>query len=162
MTITSRFTKDDTLIARLVRSTRTVRAGWIGGLYDVVVTVGFATPWTAAFLLGLLAKLQSSASLPGDTLPAFGVSHLLFVTLFGVTVTMWGVARLLRPTALLIALDTIGRAVFASWFIWALLAGHSTVIVAFLVLEIIFLGGQGLGVRRALILDRQAEDLATA
>ncbi len=150
----------DSFGARLIRSTRPVRAGRTGALYDLIVTAGFATPWTAAFILGLLASVQNAAGLPGDPMPAFGVSPLLFVTLFGVVVTMWSVVRFLRPTAFLVAVDTVGRAVFATWFTWALLAGHSTVIVAFLALELAFLVGQALGVRRALQLDREAETAA--
>ena len=152
-----RTSRADTLGARLLRSTRPVRAGWAGGIYDIVATTGFATPWTAAFILGLLASVQDAAGLPGDPMPAFGTSHLLFVTLFGVVVTMWSVVRVLRPTALLTTIDTVGRAVFATWFIWALLEGHSTVIVAFLALELTWLVLQALGVRRALRLDREAE-----
>jgi len=143
-----------------MRSTRPVPAGRAGALYDLIVTAGFATPWTAAFILGLLASVQDAAGLPGDPMPAFGVSPLLFVTLFGVVVTMWSVVRLLRPTAFLVAVDTVGRAVFATWFTWALLAGHSTVIVTFLVLELAMLVVQGLGVRRALRLDGEADTSA--
>jgi hypothetical protein len=95
-------------------------------------------------------------------MPSFGVSHLLFVTLFGVVVTMWGVVRVLRPTALLTAVDTVGRAVFSLWFLWALVEGHSTVIVAFLALELTWLVVQALGVRRALRLDREEEASARA
>jgi hypothetical protein len=140
-----------------MRSTRPIGAGRVGGLYDILVTAVFATPWTAAFMLGLLAAAQEMAGLPGEPMPAFGTSHLLFVTLFGVVVTMWSVVRVLRPTAFLITVDTVGRAVFATWFVWALLAGHSTVIVAFLVLELTMLVLQALGVRRALRLDAEAE-----
>ena len=143
--------------ARIMRSTRPIRAGRIGAWYDIIITAGFATPWTAALIIGLLGTIKDAAGLPGEPMPVFDVSHLLFVTLFGVVVTMWGVVRVLRPTALLITADTVGRAVFAAYFIWALLAGHSTVIAAFLVLELAFLVAQGLGVRRALRLDRDAE-----
>lgn len=149
--------RSDSLGARLMRSTRPIRVGRIGGLYDLVATAAFATPWTAAFVLGLLTTVQQAAGLPGDPMPDFDVSHLLFVTLFGVVVTMWSVVRVLRPTALLIAADTVGRAVFSTFFIWALLAGHSTVIVAFLALELAFLVIQALGVRKALLLDKRAE-----
>ncbi len=146
--------------ARIMRSTRPVRAGWAGGLYDIVVTGGFATPFTAAFILGLLASIHEAIGLPGEPMPAFDTSHLLFVTLFGVVVTMWGVVRVLRPIALFITIDTVGRAVFATWFIWALLAGHSPVVVAFLALELLLLVVQGLGVREALRLDKEAEAAA--
>ncbi len=149
--------RSDWFLARLMRSTRPVRAGWAGGLYDVLITGGFATPWTAAFILGLLATAQETAGLPGDPMPSFDVSHVLFVTLFGVVVTMWGVVRMLRPTALLTAVDTAGRGVFSLYFIWALLQGHSTVIVAFLALELTWLVVQAVGVRRALRLDREEE-----
>ena len=149
--------RSQSLGARLLRSTRPVRAGWAGGLYDVLITGGFATPWTAAFILGLLATAQETAGLPGDPMPSFDVSHLLFVTLFGVVVTMWGVVRVLRPTALLTAVDTVGRAVFSLYFLWALLQGHSTVIVAFLALELIWLVIQAMGIRKALRLDREED-----
>jgi hypothetical protein len=140
-----------------MRSTRPVRAGRLGAAYDLAVTAVFATPWTAAFTLGLLGTVQDATDLPGDPMPAFGLSHLLFVTLFGVVVTMWALVRLFRPTAFLVAVDTVGRAVFATWFTWALLAGHSTVVVGFLALELTLLVVQALGVRHALRLDRVAE-----
>ena len=142
--------------ARILSSTRTVRAGRAGGVYDIVVTAGFATPWTAALILSLLAQVHETLGLPGDPMPTFDTSHLLFVALFGVVVTMWGVVRLIRPTAFLVTVDTVGRAVFASWFTWALLAAHSTVVVAFLALELTFLVAQALGVRSALRLDDAA------
>jgi len=91
--------------------------------------------------------------LPGSPMPHFEASHVLFVTLFGVVVTMWGVVRAIWPVPLLIAADTVGRGAFALAFVWAIAAGHSTVIVAFLVLELAFLIAQGLGVRKALVAD---------
>lgn len=135
---------------RLMMSDARVRAGWIGAVYDIAVTAVFATPWTAAFVLGVLADVHDAAGLPGEDMPVFDTSHLLFVTLFGVVVTMWGVVRVLRPTPFLISVDTVGRAAFAVWFIWALLEGHSAVIVVFLVLELGFLVAQARGVRDAL------------
>jgi len=147
----------DSLGARLMRSTRPIRAGRVGGLYDLIVTGAFATPWTAALILGILNSVQNAARLPGDPMPVFETSHLLFVSLFGVIVSLWSLVRILRPTAFLVAVDTVGRAAFATWFVWALLAGHSTVIVAFLALEISFLVYQLNGVRGALRLDKQAE-----
>ena len=137
-----------------MRSATPVPAGRVGAIYDIVVTAGFATPWTAALLLGALANVHDWLGLPGTAMPDFDTSHLLFVTLFGVVVTMWGVVRALWPVPFLIAADTVGRAAFALAFVWALVAGHSTVIVAFLVLEVAFLVAQGLGVRKALLADR--------
>jgi len=97
---------------------------------------------------------------PGAPLPTFDTSHVLFVTLFGIVVTMWGVVRILRPVPLLIAVDTVGRAAFSLAFVWALAAGHSPVVVAFLILEMAFFVAQGLGLRAALRADRESRLLA--
>jgi hypothetical protein len=144
-----------------MRSNRRVHAGWAGAVYDVAVTAGFATPWTAAFILGLFADIHSGLGLGGADVPTFETEHMLYVTLFGVVVTMWGVVRVLRPIPFLITVDTVGRAAFALWFTWALLAGHSTIVVAFLVLELVWLFLQGRGVARALEADSAEAALAT-
>ncbi len=139
-----------------MRSRTPVPAGRVGAIYDIVVTAAFATPWTAALVLGLLGDIHDGLRLPGADMPDFDTSHLLFVTLFGIVVTMWGVVRVIWPVPLLIATDTVGRAVFAMTFIWALSAGHSPVLVPLLVLELVFLVAQGLGVRKALRADRRS------
>lgn len=139
-----------------MRSQEVVPAGRVGAIYDLIVTVGFATPWTAALVLGLMGQVHDGLGLSGSAMPEFATSHLLFVTLFGVVVTMWSVVRIISPTPLLIAADTAGRATFALAFIWALVEGHSSVIVAFLVLELGFLVAQTMGVRKALAADKAA------
>ena len=139
-----------------MRSLTLVPAGRVGAIYDLAVTAAFATPWTAALVLGVLGHVHGSLGLPGADMPNFETAHVLFVTLFGIVVTMWGVVRVIWPVPLLIAADTAGRAAFALTFVWALTAGHSTVIVGFLVLEVIFLIAQGLGVRKALQADRES------
>ena len=140
----------------MLKSQRFVRAGRIGALYDLAVTAPFATPWTAALMLTVLGKLHDSLGLPGEAMPEFETSHMLYVTLFGIIVTLWSVVRIVRPIPLLIAADTIGRAAFSMTFIWTLTQGHSAIVVPFLVLEVAFLVYQGLGVRAALRADRKA------
>ena len=140
----------------MLKSQRYVRAGRIGALYDLAVTAPFATPWTAALVLTVLGKLHDSLGLPGEAMPEFETSHMLYVTLFGIIVTLWSVVRIVRPVPLLIAADTIGRAAFSMTFIWTLTQGHSAVVVPFLVLEAAFLVYQALGVRAALRADRNA------
>lgn len=140
----------------MLQSERFVRAGRIGALYDLAVTAPFATPWTAALVLTVLGKLHDSLGLPGEAMPVFETSHLLYVTLFGIIVTLWSVVRVLRPLPWLIAADTIGRAAFSLTFIWTLTQGHSAVLVPFLVLEVSFLIYQVMGVRAALRADRKA------
>lgn len=138
----------------LAGSQRRVPAGRVGAIFDVAITVGFATPWTAELVLRLLGNIHEWLGLGGSDVPEFDTPHLLYVTLFGVVVTMWGVVRVLRPVPLLIATDTVGRAAFALTFIWALVEGHSTLVVFFLITEISFLVAQWLGVRKALAADR--------
>jgi hypothetical protein len=133
-----------------MKSQRYVRAGRIGAIYDLAVTAAFATPWTAALVLSVLAKVHDSLGLPGDAIPEFDSSHMLYVALFGIVVTMWAVVRVIRPIPLLITADTVGRAAFALTFVWSLSQGDSAVVVPFLVLELAFLVYQGLGVRAAL------------
>src|SRR5690349_20172309 len=131
----------------MLKSQRYVRAGRIGALYDLAVTAPFATPWTAALVLTVLGKLHDSLGLPGEAMPEFETSHMLYVTLFGIIVTLWSVVRIVRPVPLLIVADTIGRAAFSMTFIWTLTQGHSAVVVPFLVLEVAFLVCQAMGVR---------------
>jgi hypothetical protein len=137
-----------------MRSLTLVPAGRAGAIYDLIVTAAFATPWTAALVLSVLAQIHNTLRLPGVPMPTFETPHLLFVTLFGIVVTMWGVVRVIWPVPLLITADTAGRAAFALAFVWALAAGHSAVIVGFLILEVIFLIAQAVGVRKALKADR--------
>ncbi len=138
-----------------MRSFRPVRVGRAGAIYDLMTTVGFATPWTATLVLGILADVHDELGLAGDPMPTFETSHLLFVTLFGVIVTLWSVVRILWPVPLLIAADTVGRAAFSAFFISSLLNGHSAVVVTFLIPEVSWLIAQGLGVRKALRDDRE-------
>ena len=149
-----------------MKSQTLVPAGRVGAIYDIVVTAGFATPWTASLILGLSAHIHNAFGLPGAPMPEFESFHLFYVALFGIVVTMWSMVRIIWPVPLLIAADTLGRAAFSSMFIWALVGGHSAVVVPFLVLEVTFLVFQGLGVRKALRADEAsrsiARELATA
>ena len=138
-----------------MKSEQYVRAGRIGAIYDLGVTAPFATPWTAALVLNVLGQLHNSLALPGDVIPAFGTSHLLYVTLFGIIVTLWAAVRLIRPIPLLIAADTVGRAAFSMTFLWALTQGQSTIVMPFLVLEVAFLVYQAIGLRAALRTERR-------
>lgn len=127
---------------------RRPRWGRAGAIYDLVVTVGFATPWTAAAVLGLTRWAHDALGLPGAQLPGFGATALMFVAMFGTVVTMWAVARILRPEARLIAIDTVGRALFSLWMIWALLNGQSATIVVFLIGEVVWFALQLSGLTR--------------
>ncbi len=116
-----------------------VRWGRAGAVYDLIVTVGFATPFTAPLLLALTRFLHDALDLPGAQLPELDPTALLFTSMFGTAVTMWAIARILRPEVRFIAIDTVGRAVFSLWMIWALLNGQSATIVVFLIGEVTWL-----------------------
>jgi hypothetical protein len=59
-----------------VRSQTLVPAGRIGAIYDIIVTAGFATPWTAGLILSLLAHIHNWFGLPGAEMPEFESFHL--------------------------------------------------------------------------------------
>lgn len=115
------------------------RWGRAGAIYDLIVTVGFATPFSAAILLGATRWIHDALGLPGAQLPVLDPASMMFVSLFGAGVTMWAIARILRPEPRFIAIDTVGRAVFALWMTWALLNGQSTTVVVFLIGEVLWL-----------------------
>lgn len=115
------------------------RWGRAGAIYDLIVTVGFATPFTAALMLDLTRRAHVWFDLPGAEAPVLGPFALMLTSMFGTAVTMWAIARLLRPEARFIAIDTAGRGLFSLWMIWALLNGQSATIVVFLIGEITWL-----------------------
>ncbi|RKG77456.1 hypothetical protein [Corallococcus terminator] len=120
-------------------------------LYDLVVTLPFATPWTADAVLSGVRYVHHALSLGGEALPAFTPTHLFFVALFGTIVSLWAGVRILRPSAFHGAFDTVGRALLSSWMIYALSQGATQALVAFLVLELAWMFAQGgviLGTRR--------------
>ena len=115
------------------------RWGRAGAIYDLIVTVGFATPFTASLLFDATRWIHDAFDLPGAQLPAFDAAGLMFVSMFGTAVTMWALARVLRPEPRFIAIDTAGRAAFSLWMTWALLNGQSTTVVVFLIGEVLWL-----------------------
>lgn len=125
---------------------RVVRAG---GVYDVVVTVGFATPWTAALTLDSLTNLQDWLGVGGATPSTDDPMTLLFASLMGSLVMVWSGLRILRPTAELGIADTVARLLFASWMAVALADGATGLLVGFLVAELGWAAAQGWAVLNA-------------
>ena len=117
------------------RYLRLVRAS---AAYDLIVTLPFATPWSAGWLLDKLGGLHAAAGLPGAAPPPFAPQHLFFVSLFGTVVVLWSILRL-RVTRTEHGLyDGIGRALFSLWMIIALVGGASALIGGMLVIEASF------------------------
>jgi hypothetical protein len=122
------------------------RWGRAGAGYDLVVTVLFAAPWTARVVFEAMRGVHEGLGLAGAPPPVPGATTLLMVSLFGVAVCMWSIARWLRPEPVLIGMDAVGRLVFSAWFLWALAQGESRVLVGFLVLELVWALVQGVAV----------------
>jgi hypothetical protein len=103
--------------------------------YDLVVTIGFATPWTFAAIHTML--LIAAQGLPGG-LPHFEPSHVLMANLLGSIVTIWAILRIRDPQLQFGRYDAIGRFLFAAWQIYAVIHGVSMLILGFTLFEILF------------------------
>ncbi|MFZ6658426.1 hypothetical protein [Undibacterium sp. TJN19] len=105
--------------------------------YDLIVTIGFATPWSFAMVHQSLLQLNTSLGIAGE-FPAFAPAHVLMANLLGSIVTIWAILRL-RDTRLLYGrYDAAGRFLFSAWQIYAVVHGASQIILAFTVFELAF------------------------
>ncbi|MBK6015454.1 hypothetical protein [Streptomyces sp. MBT53] len=106
---------------------RVVRASaW----YDLVVTAGFATPWTYALVHNALSSLGS--------LPELDPIQTLYANLMGSVVIVWAVLRLVRPLAAHGLFDGVARVLFTAWQGYALAQGAPRFLWLFLVVEASF------------------------
>ena len=103
--------------------------------YDLIVTAAFVTPWSFTALHGLLAGLSQALDLPGE-LPAFEPMHMLMANLLGSIVCVWSVLRIRDPQQVYGRYDAVGRFLFSTWLLYALLHGASSLLVIFLVFEL--------------------------
>lgn len=111
-------------------SRRLVRAS---ALYDLVLTAGFATPWTFALVHGHLSGLN--VALGGAALPVFTPFHMLFACLMGSVVLVWSVLRILEPTTRLGRFDGVARFLFSLWMAWCLYMTGAPLLGLFIVPE---------------------------
>ncbi|CAM4496508.1 hypothetical protein [Corallococcus exiguus] len=123
--------------------------------YDLIVTLPFATPWTAEAMLGVMRWMHESLALGGEAMPVFTPVHVFFVALFGVLAVIWALVRVLQPTALHGAIDTAGRGLVSAWMVLVLTQGASQVLGVFLVME-----AAGLFVQGALLLGARSRAAA--
>lgn len=103
--------------------------------YDLVATIGFATPWTFAAIHAML--MVAAQGLPG-TFPAFEPAHMLMANLLGSIVTVWAILRIRDPQLQFGRYDAAGRFLFAAWQIYAVAHGASVIILGFTVVEVVF------------------------
>jgi hypothetical protein len=114
--------------------------------YDLIVTAAFATPWSFAALHGLMSSVSQAFDLPG-ALPPFAPMHLLMANLLGSIVCVWAVLRIRDPQQVFGRYDAAGRFLFATWQLYALLHGASSLLVVFLFFEVAWGVAQVLPVR---------------
>ncbi|MEU1012692.1 hypothetical protein [Streptomyces sp. NPDC005890] len=112
---------------RIVRT-----SGW----YDLIVTAGFATPWTYALVHRLLSAGGEAAGL--GAMPALTPMQTLYANLMGSVVVVWSVLRVVRPLPLHGLLDGAARVLFSLWQAYALAHGGPPVLWPFLVVEVSF------------------------
>ena len=125
-------TPQDTARPLTTTARRTVRAS---AGYDLVVTTGFALPFTAPAVFAALGALHTAAALPGTT-PVPDVFTVLFANFTGSVVAVWSLYRLLRPSWTAGAADVVARGLFSLAMITALSRGASPILAVMLVLEL--------------------------
>ncbi|CRM61200.1 hypothetical protein HX810_02815 [Pseudomonas salomonii] len=101
--------------------------------YDLIITAAFVTPWSFALVHGLLQGLN----LPGE-LPPFLPAHVLMANLLGSIVCVWAVLRIRDPQRQFGLYDAAGRGLFATWQLYALMQGATSVLWIILLLEVLW------------------------
>lgn len=128
------------------------RVVYFSALYDLVVTAAFATPWSARWLSGIFTELHHAWGLSGSSPSLADPLALLFANLMGSIVVIWSLIRLRSPSFEFGAFDTLGRLLFSCWMGVALFNGASSILVHFLIPELLWGLVQGaavyLGLRR--------------
>ncbi|MEU5031638.1 hypothetical protein [Streptomyces milbemycinicus] len=110
---------------------RVVRASaW----YDLVITAGFATPWTYALIHDALNSLGDALGL--GVLPAVDPVQTLYANLMGSVVVVWALLRIVKPLSVHGLFDGVARTLFSMWLAYALAHGATRVLWAFLVVEV--------------------------
>lgn len=104
--------------------------------YDLVVTAGFATPWTYALLHDLLSSLGAVAGL--GVLPPIDRMQTLYANLMGSVVVVWAMLRIIRTLPAHGLFDGFARVLFALWQFYALGHGAPPLLWPFFAVEVTF------------------------
>ncbi|PHX40956.1 hypothetical protein AO263_35050 [Pseudomonas sp. NZIPFR-PS5] len=117
-------------------------------VYDLIMTAGFMTPWTAAWVFNSFATLSTALALERPV-PVLDVNGMLFANLLGSVVVVWSLWRLAQPSRRVGLYDALARALFAAWQLYAVAQGASFLILGFTVFEVLFCIAQILPVKAA-------------
>jgi hypothetical protein len=102
--------------------------------YDLVVTAGFATPWTFALVHAGLNALAAALGL--GAFPDLDPMQVLYANLMGSVVVVWSLLRLARPQRVHGLFDGAARVLFSVWMAYALAHGGPDLLWPFLIVEI--------------------------
>lgn len=116
------------------RNLQIVRAS---AVYDLVVTAGFMTPWTALLVFEGFAALSAALALD-RAVPTLDITAMLFANLLGSIVVIWSIWRLVQPSRSVGLYDALARVLFAAWQLFAVAHGASFLILGFTVFEVAF------------------------
>jgi hypothetical protein len=105
--------------------------------YDLVVTAGFMTPWTAGLVFKGFAMLSGVLALDRPV-PTLDVTAMLFANLLGSVVVVWSLWRLRRPSRSIGLYDALARTLFTIWQLLAVANGASFLILGFTCFEVGF------------------------
>lgn len=112
---------------------RVVRAS---GVYDLVVTAGFATPWTLGLVHSALNALSGALGVAG--FPELDPMQILYANLMGSVVLIWSLLRVIGPLRIHGLFDGFARILFSTWMAYALMHGGPDVLWLFLFVEIVW------------------------
>ncbi|MEE1888113.1 hypothetical protein [Pseudomonas carassii] len=116
------------------------------GIYDLLVTVGFVTPWGFALLHDWLGALHTGLGLGGN-LAVFDPLQMMMANLMGSIVCVWAWLRIRHPQVRFGRYDAAGRVLFATWQAYALAHGASGLLWGIFVLEVLWAIAQWLPVK---------------
>jgi hypothetical protein len=105
--------------------------------YDLIVTAGFMTPWTASRIVEGFAALSNAIALDRPV-PALDITAMLFANLLGSVVVVWSLWRLAHLSREIGRYDALARALFAAWQLYAVSQGASFLLLGFTLFEVGF------------------------
>lgn len=119
------FTPERPAYLRLVRA-----SAW----YDLLISAGFATPWTYALVHDAMSSLGDA--LGWGVLPELDPWQTLYANLMGSVIVVWAALRIVRPLPVHGVFDGIARTLFSAWMAYALADGASRIVWLFLGVEV--------------------------
>lgn len=133
----------------------------VSAAYDLLITGGFALPFTAPALFTGLGRLHAMLGLDGSAPEPSNLYAVMFANLMGSVVVVWSGFRLARPSLAAGAADVAARALFSLGLGTALVHGASPLVGVMQALEIAWAITQGVAlVGGARALDRRGHPAA--